>query len=250
ELRLTLAPGATGLGLTAQDIAAQIGTAYLGRIITTVQVGDTAYEITLQQADADRDSMDDLTEFEIRLADGTAVPLSTVARLDHARGWASVAHVDGRRTLTVSADVDGRVGNADAIVSALAKGYLPDLIARTPGLSAEIGGQSANSAETVGSILRGFAIGLVGIYVILSFQFRSYVEPVIVMLTSPLALVGVVLGHKLMGYNISMPSIMGAASLAGIVVNNAILLVEVIKRHAAEGMDLARAAGQASRERF
>ena len=85
---------------------------------------------------------------------------------------------------------------------------------------------------------------------ILSFQFHSYVEPVIVMLTIPLALVGVVLGHMVMAYNISMPSIMGAASLAGIVVNNAILLVQVIKRHTGEGMGGAQAAGLASRERF
>ena len=91
-------------------------------------------------------------------------------------------------------------------------------------------------AETVGSILRGFLIGLVGIYIVLSFQFRSYIEPVIVMFTIPLALIGVVLGHLIMGYNISMPSIMGAASLAGIVVNNAILLIQVIQRHVQEGV--------------
>jgi multidrug efflux pump subunit AcrB len=119
-----------------------------------------------------------------------------------------------------------------------------------PGLGFEISGQSANSAETVASILRGFVIGLIGIYVVLSFQFRSYVEPVIVMLSIPLAFIGVVLGHLIMGYNISMPSLIGAASLAGIVVNNSILLVQVIKARAADGMDLARAAGQASRERF
>lgn len=84
----------------------------------------------------------------------------------------------------------------------------------------------------------------------LSFQFRSYIEPFIAMLSIPLAFIGVVLGHLIMGYNISMPSLIGAASLAGIVVNNAILLIQVVKRRAGEGMDLARAAGQASRERL
>lgn len=84
----------------------------------------------------------------------------------------------------------------------------------------------------------------------LSFQFRSYVEPLIVMLTIPLALVGVVLSHLLMGYNISMPLIMGAASLAGIVVNNAILLVQVITRHMGDGVSATKAVGLASRDRF
>lgn len=250
ELRLSLAEGAAGLGLTAADIAAQIGTAYLGRIVTTVQQGDIAHEIELEQAIEDRASYADLSAFEVILPDGTRVPLATLVTIDDSRSWGSITHVDGQRTVTIQADVDGRIGNADAIVSDLSKEFLPTLSAEFPGVSVDIGGQNANSAETVGSILRGFLIGLVGIYLVLSFQFRSYVEPVIVMLTIPLALVGVVLGHMAMGYNISMPSIMGAASLAGIVVNNAILLVQVIKRHTETGLSSAKAAGYASRERF
>jgi len=216
----------------------------------TVQDGDIAHEIEIEQALRNRSTLEDLTAFEIRLPDGSRTPLATVARIEAARGWGSIAHVDGRRTVTVAADVDGRIGNADAIVSDVTAGFLPELAGNFPGVSVTIEGQNANSAQTMGSILRGFLIGLVGIYVVLSFQFRSYVEPVIVMLTIPLALVGVVLGHMLMGYNISMPSIMGAASLAGIVVNNAILLVQVIKRRMDEGAPATEAAGLASRDRF
>lgn len=250
ELRLTLARGATGLGLTGRDLADQISAAFLGRIVMTVQDGDIAHEIEIEQALTDRSTLEDLTAFEIRLPDGTRTPLATIARIDEGRGWGSITHVDGRRTVTIAADVDGRIGNADAIVGDVTTGFLQDLAREFPGVSVTIEGQNANSAETMGSILRGFLIGLVGIYVVLSFQFRSYVEPVIVMLTIPLALVGVVLGHLLMGYNISMPSIMGAASLAGIVVNNAILLVQVIKRRIGEGTLAAEAAGLASRDRF
>jgi multidrug efflux pump subunit AcrB len=142
------------------------------------------------------------------------------------------------------------MGNADAITAQLAEGFLPDLVTTTPGLDFEVGGQAANSAETVASILRGFLIGLVGIYIVLSFQFRSYVEPFIVMITIPLAFLGVIWGHVLMGYNISMPSLVGAASLAGIVVNNAILLVGVINERRADGLSAALAAGEAVRSRF
>ncbi len=250
ELRLRLAEGATALGLTSRDVADQLGTAFLGRVITTVQSGDISHEIQLEQSGDDRDSREDLRDFSITLPGGKQVPLLTVVRIDEARGWSGITHVDGQRTVTVQADVDTRIGNADAIVAELQTSFLPNLAAATPGLSFDVGGQSANSAETVASILRGFLIGLVGIYVVLSFQFRSYVEPVIVMMAIPLAFIGVILGHLIMGYNISMPSLIGAASLAGIVVNNSILLVQVIKRHTAEGMNIARAAGQASRERF
>lgn len=250
ELRLRLAPGARTLGLTAANVAGQLRAAYLGTLLADVRPGDLPYEVEVVLAPADRDARADLADFAIALPDGTAVPLDTVVSLDEARGWSSITRRDGLRTLTVQADVDGRIGNADAITAALAGGFLPDLTARHPGLRHEIAGQAANSAETVGSILRGFLIGIVGIYLILSFQFRSHVEPLIVMLTIPLAFLGVVWGHVLMGYNISMPSLVGAASLAGIVVNNAILLVGVIRERMAAGRAAAQAAGEAVRARF
>jgi len=250
ELRFGLAPGARTLGLTSADVAGQISAAFLGSRLVDVRRGDITHEIEVLLADDDRDSQADLENFTITLPDGGEVPLATVADWREARGWGSIAQVDGARTLTVQADVDGRYGNADAITARLAGGFLPDLVAATPGLRFEILGQAANSAETVGSIMLGFLVGLVGIYLVLSFQFRSYVEPVIVMLTIPLAFLGVIWGHAVMGYNISMPSLVGAASLAGIVVNNAILLIEVIKRKAGPEVSVAEAAGLAVRARF
>ena len=250
EIRLRLAPGARTLGLTAATVAGQLRAAYLGTQLADVRQGDLPFEVLVQLSDQDRDARADLEDFTIALPDGTAVPLDTVVELTEARGWSAITRRDGLRTLTVQADVDGRIGNADAITAQMRDGFLPALVGATPGLGFEIAGQAANSAETVGSILRGFLIGIVGVYLILSFQFRSYTEPVIVMITIPLALLGVVWGHVAMGYNISMPSLVGAASLAGIVVNNAILLVEVIRREMGKGAAVAKAAGAAVRARF
>jgi multidrug efflux pump subunit AcrB len=250
ELHLRLTPGALALGLTTTDVAGQLRAAYLGTTLAEVRQGDLAFDVQVVLAGPDRDARSDLEDFAILLPDGTAVPLDNVVTIDETRGWSSITRRDGFRSLTVQADVDGRIGNADAITARLGTGFLPELANRTPGLTFEIAGQAANSAETVGSILRGFLIGIVGVYLILSFQFRSYVEPVIVMLAIPLAFLGVVWGHVVMGYNISMPSLVGAASLAGIVVNNAILLVEVIRAHMSEGIATAQAAGAAVRARF
>ncbi|MDP4033621.1 MAG: efflux RND transporter permease subunit [Pseudorhodobacter sp.] len=250
ELRIELAAGAQALGISAADVAGQLRAAYLGSWLADVRQGDIAHEVEVILSAADRDAITDLDNFTIALPDGSAVPLATVARVQAARGWGSIVQINGARVLTVQADVDGRLGNADAITARLAKGFLPDMVAITPGLGFEIGGQAANSAQTVASILRGFLIGLVGIFIVLSFQFRSYVEPLIVMITIPLAFLGVIWGHVIMGYNISMPSLVGAASLAGIVVNNAILLVQVIKDRAAAGLRVAAAAGEAVRSRF
>jgi multidrug efflux pump subunit AcrB len=250
ELRLTLSPGAEALGLTATEVAGQLRAAFLGTQLTEIRRGDLAWDLEVRLPDNDRAARADLNAFEIALPDGGAVPLSSIVTIDEARGWGGITRRNGLRTLTVAADVDGRIGNADAITAQLAEGFLPDLVTTTPGLDFEVGGQAANSAETVASILRGFLIGLVGIYIVLSFQFRSYVEPFIVMITIPLAFLGVIWGHVLMGYNISMPSLVGAASLAGIVVNNAILLVGVINERRADGLSAALAAGEAVRSRF
>ena len=250
ELQLRLATGAQALGLSAADVAGQLRAGFLGTQLADVRSGaiESAVEVVL--AGTDRAALNDLEDFSVSLPDGGMVPLASIATIEEARGWATITHRSGMRVVTVQADVDTRLGNADAITARLAAGVLSDLVVANPGLRFEIAGQAANSSETVASILRGFLIGLVGIYIVLSFQFRSYLEPVIVMVSIPLAFVGVIWGHVMMGYDISMPSLVGAASLAGIVVNNAILLVLVIKEQAATSLAVAQAAGQAVRARF
>jgi multidrug efflux pump subunit AcrB len=150
----------------------------------------------------------------------------------------------------VSANVDARRTSAQAVVSDIRRTWLDDFRKRHPGITVDFRGQVANSAETGKSIARGLLIGLIGIFLILSCQFRSYLEPLIVMLAIPLAFLGAIWGHVLMGYYLSMPSLIGAASLAGIVVNNAILLIQFIKKHREEGLSATVAAGQASRDRL
>lgn len=250
QRRLSLTEGAYSLGLTAEDVATQLRAAILGEVAYTQRIGDWDIELLVRHSEAGRDSLDDLAEQTIRLPDGRQVPLEVVARIEEARDWARITRIDGLRTVTVEANVDAQVANAQAIVDDLRRHWLPGFDARHPAVAVSFEGQVARSAETGSSIQRGLLIGLIGVFVILSFQFRSYVEPLVVMVSIPLAFVGALWGHVLMGYHLSMPSLIGAASLAGIVVNNAILLVQFIKRHRARGLSASAAAGQASRDRL
>jgi len=250
QRRYQLAEGAHGLGLTAEEVATQLRAAWLGEIADSQRIGAWDIEILVRQAKDDRDDLDDLADQTIQLADGQRVPLSAVARVSEQRDWARITRIDGRRTLTIAADVDARLASGQAIVSDLRVRWLDDFQARHPQVEVQFEGQVANAAETGGSIRRGLLIGLLGIFVILSFQFRGYVEPLIVMLAVPLAFIGAIWGHVLMGYYLSMPSLIGAASLAGIVVNNAILLIQFINANRAQGLSAAAAAGQASRQRL
>jgi len=246
----SLASGALGAGVSAEDVAAQLRAAWLGEIADTQRIGDRDVEILLRQPEGDRNSLDDLADQTIVLPDGSRMPLGEAVNIREQRDWARITHIDGRRTVTVEANVDARLSSGQAIVSDLRGQWLDQFRASHPDVKVGFEGQVARSAETGGTIGRGLLIGLVGIFVILSFQFRSYVEPLIVMLSIPLAFIGAIWGHVLMGYYLSMPSLIGAAGLAGIVVNNAILLIHFIKSHRERGLSASEAAGQASRDRL
>ena len=246
----SLAAGALGAGLSAEEVAGQLRTAWLGEIADTQRIGDRDVEILVRQPEDDRDSLDDLVDQTIVLSDGSRMPLGEAVNIREQRDWARITHVDGRRTVTVQANVDARLSSGQAIVDDLRGQWLNQFNSRHPDVDVVFEGQVARSAETGGTIARGLLIGLVGIFVILSFQFRSYVEPLIVMLSIPLAFIGAIWGHVLMGYYMSMPSLIGAAGLAGIVVNNAILLIHFIKGHRERGLSAVEAAGQASRDRL
>lgn len=247
---LSLNDSSLSLGLTAADVASQIRMGLLGDIVDTVQIGDQHIEILVRQTSAERNTQQFLEDTVITTGKGQMVPLREVADITEERQWAQVTRIDGKRTVTVSADVNGQITNADAIVADLQSQVFPKLQEQWPEITLQVEGQTARSRETGQSIARGLLIGLLGIFLILSFQFRSYLEPVIVMLAIPVAFMGAVWGHLLMGYNLSMPSLIGAASLAGIVVNNAILLVQFIKSYREQGMSAQEAAGAASRARF
>jgi len=247
---LKLNDRALSLGLNGAEVASQIRTGLLGDIVDTVQIGDQHIEILVRQPHAERNTRQFLKDTVITTGNGQVVPLREVASITEERQWSQVTRIDGLRTVTVSADVNGQKTNADAIVTDLQNRAFAEFREKWPAIRLQVEGQTARSRETGQSIARALLIGLLGIFLILSFQFRSYLEPIIVMLSIPVAFMGAVWGHLLMGYNLSMPSLIGAASLAGIVVNNAILLVQFIKSYRERGMSAQAAAGAASRARF
>ncbi|HZJ81272.1 MAG TPA: efflux RND transporter permease subunit, partial [Guyparkeria sp.] len=250
QRQLHLAPGAYALGFTAEDIASQLRSGVLGDRLTTLQIGDQPVDLVVRQTDEERSQSNLLEEAVIVSPQGKAVPLKELVQIVEARDWARITRIDGRRTVTISADVDVSRNNAQAVVTDIQQTFAPELERQFPMIEIGYEGQVARSAETGQSIARGLLVGLIGVFLILSYQFRSYVEPLIVMISIPLAFLGAVWGHVIMGYDLSMPSLVGAASLAGIVVNNAILLVQFINQYRyQEGLDVIAAAGKASRAR-
>ncbi|MEM8988779.1 MAG: efflux RND transporter permease subunit [Pseudomonadota bacterium] len=250
EHRITLREGAEALGLDARSVADQLRAGFLGVTADAIEVDGTTWDVELRLDDRDRDAMSDLMDFPVKTPAGALVALYAVADLEEARGAAVLRRIDGRPTATVTGDVDTALGNADEIVRDTTARFLPDLQARYPDILVEIDGQNAEAATAQASMAVGLAIGLLLVFLILSLQLRSYAEPLVVMAIIPFALIGAVAGHLVLGIAMSMPSILGAASLAGIVVNDSILLVHVIKEERANGTNVAEAAPKAAMARF
>jgi len=250
ELKMRLREGTLALGLDASTIANQLRAAFYGTTASEIQVGPEAYEIDVRLARTNQATLTDLESFRIVTTNGEQIPLNSLVSIETDRGFSRIERVDGTRTVTISGDLDTRIANAQEVINHTKKSFLPELLERYPDVKAGIEGQSKESAKTGGSMLRGFAIGLVGVFILLSFQFRSYIEPFAVMFVIPLALIGVIWGHLLMGMPLTMPGIIGFTSLAGIVVNDSILLVEFLKQGIREGHSTVEAAKLASRARF
>ncbi|PKF63111.1 AcrB/AcrD/AcrF family protein [Psychromonas sp. psych-6C06] len=250
EVVIKLKPGAESYGVDGQTIASQLRAAYYGQTADEIQVGPENIEIQVQLNKIQAGSLQSLANFPIILDKETQIPLSAIATLSSARSFVRIQRIDAQRTVTVMADVDSHKANGSEIIANMRTHFLPQLIAEFPGLRVDFEGAAKESAKTSSSLMTGFTIGLFGLFAILSFQFRSYLEPFVVMLAIPLALIGVFWGHLLTGHNLSMPSILGFVSLAGIVVNDSILLVQYIRHHIDEGESVHESVIKASRDRF
>jgi multidrug efflux pump subunit AcrB len=206
--------------------------------------------VELRLARGDRADIADLEQLSVVGPDNHLIPLTEVATLEEARGWARINRIDGRRTVTVQGDVDRARANAQELLNTAKADIFPRLLERYPSIQVDIQGQSDESAKTGGSIVRNVLLGMIGVYMLLALQFRGYLAPVTVMSVIPTALIGVVFGHMALGLDLTLPSIVGMASLFGVVVNDSILLVVFIRDERAAGIPVRRAARDAAIARF
>jgi HAE1 family hydrophobic/amphiphilic exporter-1 len=250
ELQVTLKPGAMSKGFTARMVAGQLRAAFYGNTASQIIVMDQSYEVNLRIADNDRDSIAHLENFYLINSRGERVPLTAVAAVARDRGYAGIRRVNGIRTVTVTGDMDTTLANAADVIADTRQRFLPELKKEFPGITTGLEGQEKELKSAMGGMIKALGIGVFGVFCLLSFQFKSYQEPLVIMVTIPFAFIGVIWGHWLMGLDLTMPSIMGFISLSGIVVNDSILLVTFVKQHTAMGESVVQAGKMAARQRF
>ncbi|MBV1868318.1 MAG: efflux RND transporter permease subunit [Marinosulfonomonas sp.] len=250
ELQVTLNDAAAPMEITAAMLADQLRDAYFGTTISEMQINGSLVEVIAHFDAQDRASLDVFEDFTIRRTDGTYVPFNVVAETEIGQGYSRINRENGVRSVTIQGSVDTRTANSSAIVSDTLTRFIPGLLERYPGVALEVEGQNAEAGKTQKSMLGGFVVGLLGVFLVLSFLFRSYLEPIVVMLVIPLSLPGAIFGHIAMGLDFSMPSMLGFVALAGVVVNNSILLVDFVKHEHKDAVSVSQAAALAARARF
>ncbi|RLU02771.1 MAG: efflux RND transporter permease subunit, partial [Ketobacter sp.] len=199
--------------------------------------------------DNERNTTQTLEYFPVTLANGTTVPLSEVVQFRSRKGIEKLNHTNGALNVTVSADLDDRVGNANEIFADLNSGLFPDL-KRRYGVEIGLEGKAQDQQETISEMKIGMMIGLALIFIVLSWVFASYVWPIAVMTAIPLGLTGSLIGHLVMGKDLSMFSLMGLFGLSGIVVNDSIVLITFFGQLRDRGMNVHDAIVEAICARF
>jgi multidrug efflux pump subunit AcrB len=201
--------------------------------------------------ESQRQSMRNLDNVRIHLADGTQVPLFTVASLTESRAFSSIDRVDGLRIVTVTGEVDTAIATPTQVNAQMIESILPQLTERFPALQVNQAGQGRDEAEDMASLAQMMIIAMMTIFVLLASQLRSYTQPFVVLASVPFGAAGAIVGHYLLGYNISFISIFGIVALSGVVVNDSLVLVDQYNRNRREtDASISEAIISASQRRF
>ena len=250
ELELRLKPAARSLGLTLDDLARQTRAAFFGVESYRLQRGEDEVRVYVRLPADERNAVEDLHEYRIRTPKGDAVPLEEVATVSLGTSPTQIQRQDGRRVVTVSADVNAAITTGGEASAQLEQGALSALQAQMPALSYQFGGQQREQSKAQGSLQIGFLLALFAIYGLLAIPFRSYVQPLIIMATIPFAWIGALLGHVVLGYNLIVPSIFGIVGLSGVIVNDALVMLDFANEARDEGASWRDALIHAGQVRF
>jgi len=250
EKQVEILPGARSVGISMMDLARQLRQAFYGEEAVRIQRGRDDLKVMVRYAEKERRSLSGIENMRIRTADGRQIPIEEVASIKTGRAYSTVRRVDRQRVITVSADLDENVANASRIVASLKEDFLPDLAARYPGLKYGLEGQEKRTRESLDSLKKGFALAMMGIFLLLASQFRSYIQPIIVMMAIPFGLIGAIGGHLVMGLPFTMISIFGIVALSGIVVNDSLILIDFINRAGRSGVEIQKAVVASGIARF
>lgn len=249
ELQIELTEQGRALGLTRVQISSQVRRSFFGSEVQRVQRGRDDVRVMVRLPLDERRTIADIEDIQVITPTGGLVPLSHVAKLIPGKSPSTISRIDRYRTASVSADVEKSNTNM-TVLQANLKTYLDELILQYPGVTHSLEGEAKEQRESFGSL--GWALLFVFfiIYALLAIPFKSYVQPIIVMSIIPFGMIGAVIGHWIMGMELTIMSLLGMLALIGVVVNDSLVLVDFINKKCSTGGDLIDAVLSAGAARF
>jgi multidrug efflux pump subunit AcrB len=250
EFQFAVKDNAIATGVTETDLGETVRNAYFGAEVMRLQRGRHEVKLMVRYPEEERRSLVNFREIRVRDGSGAERPIGEVANVTLNRGFSEINRLDQQRSVTIMADVDEATANAALITGDLQNRFLPELLAKYPEISVKWQGQREQSQESVGSLMIGFALALMGMFVLLVLQFKSYSQPLLIMAVIPFGMIGAVWGHALLGLPLTLFSMFGLVALAGVVVNDSIVLIDFVNARLKEGMDPIEALLESGQRRF
>jgi multidrug efflux pump subunit AcrB len=249
RIDVELTPEGRAHGLTSTQLARELRGAFFGAEAQRFQRDRNEVRVYVRLPESERASLDALESLIIRTPQGGEIPLRRAADLRWGRAFTRIERTAMQRTINVTADIAGGI-TANQVVTDLSASFVPRLLEKYPELTLAPGGQQEAQAESLENLGAGFLLALIAMFALLAVAFRSYVQPLIVLCAIPFGMIGAVLGHLLLGYDLSLSSLFGLVALSGVVVNDSLLIGTAINAARERERDLVAATVQGAARRF
>jgi multidrug efflux pump subunit AcrB len=240
EIAISARPAAQNYGVTVSELATEVRAAFFGALVTQVQRNREEVDVRVRLPASQRDSISDLQAYRISV-DGASIPLEVLADIQFQPAPSAITRIDGREIVTLTGDVDEAITTGGAETSFVMSQVLPDLQADYPDLIVTAGGEQEEQGRFGPALAFNFALALFAMYATLALAFGSYFRPLILFAIIPLGFVGALLGHAALGLNLTLLSMFGVIGLAGVIINDALLIIERIQQSEENGTDPAEA---------
>jgi len=250
EIQLKIKPEAEVLGLTLVNLGRQVRQAFYGEEAQRIQRGRDELKVMVRYPAEERRSVTDLENMRIRTPQGDEVPFSEVAEVKNGTSYRVIKRVGRKRAISIIADVDAEKVATKEVIKEITTEYIPQLLARYQGVRFELEGANLEERRLTKRVGLFFAVSLFLIYGLLAIPLHSYLQPIIIMLVIPFGFIGALAGHILFGYNMSMFSLFGLVALAGVVVNDSLILVDFINKMREQSISVHNSTIQAGMQRF
>ncbi len=250
EIRLSIKPEAEALGLTMSSLGRQVRQAFYGEEAQRIQRGKDELKVMVRYPREERRSIADLKNMRIRTPGGDEVPFESVADMSFGVSYSSISRLNRERTITVSADIDPLIVESAEIVKSVSEDYVPDLLAKYPGVKYGLEGASQETVNLLRNLTVAFTAALFLIFALIAIPLHSYSQPLVIMSVIPFGIIGAVIGHVVMGEAVSMFSLFGLVALAGVVVNDSLIMIDFINKAREKGMPVKQAVIESGTQRF